>query len=146
MIKDPNAAAKARLAEQKQNEESGMKKIDLSSISNSTPAASGKKKPVFKSTLQPQNAAKLEQTSVKPPLDSSMLDSGGVGDDPSGAIENGWADDAYDPFAPEGVEDVHAHSIDETCERCRVDELDVPSALADARKYFGEWTPSWLQT
>ena len=60
MTKDPNAAAKARAAEERANEEAGLRPVSLplaglaaaaASSSSSTP----KKKPVFKSTLQAHN-------------------------------------------------------------------------------------------
>lgn len=72
MTRDPNAAAKSRDAERRANEEAGLKSIDLSSLAASSSASGNalsarkgvgasaqpqKKKPVFKSTLQPHNVA-----------------------------------------------------------------------------------------
>jgi len=92
LTKDPNAAAKARAAEQRANEEAGMKSINLSSIASGN-AGSGKKKPVFKSTLQPQNAAILQQPEVKSNVDYDLSEKD---DDPFGAIANGWYQDRYE--------------------------------------------------
>ncbi|KAI7529941.1 hypothetical protein KC331_g14942 [Hortaea werneckii] len=62
LTKDPNAASKAE-RERKANEEAGLKSINLSlSGSASGAAPGGKKKPVFKSTLQPHNAASVGST------------------------------------------------------------------------------------
>lgn len=56
-----------------------------------------KKKPVFKSTLQPQNANAI----LSKPKDVAMGDSGkAVEYDANGAIANGWAHDQYDPARP----------------------------------------------
>lgn len=59
LTKDPSAAARQRAAEEKANAESGLKSVALGTITNnSTKGAAeggGKKKPVFKSTLQSQN-------------------------------------------------------------------------------------------
>jgi hypothetical protein len=104
LTRDPNAAANARAAEKRANEEAGLKSIDLPSAATSG-SASGqgvKKKPVFKSTLQPHNAP-------APETEGKAADAPGVDfeddDDPSGAIRNGWADDAYDPEFVMGCED-----------------------------------------
>ncbi|WPH02924.1 Hypothetical protein R9X50_00579400 [Acrodontium crateriforme] len=93
MSKDPNAAAKARAAEQRANEEAGLKAINLASAKSSMPSSSGKKKPVFKSTLQPHNAAAITPSSNGSP-------SGGVGSDDqdlSNAKANGWWEARYRP-------------------------------------------------
>lgn len=93
LTKDPNAAAKAR---ERANEESGLKSINLS-LSSAAGAQPGKKKPVFKSTLQPHNAALLAGSSES--KSSSGLD-GAVatgGDDPSGAVANEWFEERYQP-------------------------------------------------
>ena len=111
LSKDPNAAAKAREAERKANEESGLKSINISlatSAGNSTGVA-GKKKPVFKSTLQPHNAAVLGQqppmtTSDPTPSAATTGSRSRVSDDEywetaTHAKANGWYEDAYDPLA-----------------------------------------------
>jgi len=59
LTKDPNAASKAE-RERKANEEAGLKSINLS-ISGAGGGGPTKKKPVFKSTLQPHNAAAVGQ-------------------------------------------------------------------------------------
>lgn len=68
MTKDPNAAAKAREAERKANEEAGLKPISLAAVGI---AGGPKKKAVFKSTLQPQNQAAVanptNEQSTAPP-------------------------------------------------------------------------------
>lgn len=114
LTKDPNAAAKARAAEQKANEEAGLKSINISlSSSSSAPA---KKKPVFKSTLQPQNATALGQSEPKPmSVDASVPDEN---NDPSGAVSNGWYEDRYLPQFVTGCDD-------ERCETCRRGYIDL---------------------
>ena len=87
LTKDPNAAAKARAAEQKANEEAGLKSIDLASLSAST-SASVKKKPVFKSTLQPENAV----AEPKPTATTNNDD-----DDPTVLGSKAWWKLPYDP-------------------------------------------------
>ena len=114
LTKDPNAAAKARAAEQKANEEAGLKSINISSLSSST--STGKKKPVFKSTLQPHNAAALGQTESKAlSLESSMPDEN---NDPSGAVRNGWYEDRYNPQFTTGCDEAG-------CEVCREGFIDL---------------------
>ena len=56
LTKDPNAISKAE-RERKANEEAGLKSITLSLTSGSGGNVATKKKPVFKSTLQPHNAS-----------------------------------------------------------------------------------------
>lgn len=85
MTRDPNAAAKARAAEQ---EAAGLKTLDIS-------AAAPKKKPVFKSTLQPHNAG------VVAPAPAVVVED----EDPSGMVRNGWVDDAYRPMLITPCED-----------------------------------------
>ena len=116
LTKDPNAAAKARLSEQRANEEAGMKNINISLSSSSGTAAPGKKKPVFKSTLQPHNAAALGQ--------SSEGRTGSVGGwevevegDASGAVKNGWFEERYQPRFVTGCEDEGCR----VCERGFID-------------------------
>ena len=113
LTKDPNAAAKARAAEQKANEESGLKSINLSLSST----GSTKKKPVFKSTLQPHNAAALGQTesNVAAHLGSEVPDEN---NDPSGAIGNGWHEDRYQPQFVTGCDD-------EGCQICKGGTIDL---------------------
>ena len=113
LTKDPNAAAKARAAEQKANEEAGLKNINISLSSSTT---SGKKKPVFKSTLQPHNAAALGQSEAKPmDPDTSVSDEN---NDPSGAFGNGWYEDRYQPQFVTGCDDAG-------CEMCRRGYIDL---------------------
>lgn len=71
------------------NEEAGLKSVSIS-LPGSGSGGPVKKKPVFKSTLQPQNA------SVVP---AKPLDVGIAKDshDMNAAVANGWADDQYDP-------------------------------------------------
>ena len=115
LTKDPNAAAKARAAEQKANEEAGLKSINIS-LSSSTTAPSGKKKPVFKSTLQPHNAAALGQTESKSAnVEGGLMDEN---NDPSGAIRNGWYEERYQPQFVTGCDD-------DGCEMCRRGYIDL---------------------
>lgn len=114
LTKDPNAAAKARAAEQRANEEAGMKSINLSSISSST-SASGKKKPVFTSTLQPHNAAILGQSETKSTLGLDVPDEN---NDPTGAVSNEWYEERYQPQFVTGCDD-------ESCQKCQGGFLDL---------------------
>ncbi|KAF7191960.1 G patch domain-containing protein 8 [Pseudocercospora fuligena] len=93
LTKDPSAAARARAAEERQNAESGLKSISvpLGGSSASSGQSGVKKKPVFKSTLQPQNAAIVP---AKP------QPQGASPEDPALAIYYGWHDRAYDPEYP----------------------------------------------
>ena len=123
LTKDPNAAAKARAAEQKANEEAGLKSINIASLSSSS-TMSGKKKPVFKSTLQPHNAAVLGQSSESKSsanLDSEVPDQNS---DPSGAVRNGWYEDRYRPRFVTGCDD-------EGCEVCRGGSVDLGAGDED---------------
>ena len=106
LTKDPNAAAKARAAEKRANEEAGLKSIN---IALPTSSASTKKKPVFKSTLQPENAADTIGTTSNVPDSSS---------DPSGAIRNGWYEDRYQPRYATGCDD-------EGCRVCSSGVIDL---------------------
>ncbi|KAK3114683.1 hypothetical protein LTR53_006769 [Teratosphaeriaceae sp. CCFEE 6253] len=122
LTKDPNAANKAREAERKANEEAGLKSINLNLFS----AAAGsttKKKPVFKSTLQPHNAAGVSQLpgTVTASEDVDMDDAANdewlieYNADPTQAKANGWAHEAYDPRfqtgdCPECGDVCHGHS------------------------------------
>jgi len=90
-----------------------MKSINLSSLSSSSAPASGKKKPVFKSTLQPHNAAAVQPAAISTAAKSSSSGE----DDPSGMVRNGWADDAYRPRFPLGCEN-------EDCGMCQPGKLD----------------------
>ncbi|KAK5133431.1 hypothetical protein LTR08_007770 [Meristemomyces frigidus] len=63
LTKDPNAVSKAE-RERKSNEEAGLKSINLSLTGSSGGASTTKKKPVFKSTLQPHNASVIGQTAT----------------------------------------------------------------------------------
>ncbi|EMC92865.1 hypothetical protein BAUCODRAFT_27192 [Baudoinia panamericana UAMH 10762] len=104
LTKDPNAASKARDAERRANEEAGLKSINLS-LPASVPGTT-KKKPVFKSTLQPHNAAVLGQQAPVTSQDSSIsraVDEAWLKEynaDPSQMVANGWANEAYDPRFP----------------------------------------------
>lgn len=110
LTKDPNAAAKARAAEQ---QEAGMKSINISLNSS---RAAGKKKPVFKSTLQPHNAAALAQSESKPVVPGSSIPD--ENNDPSGAIRNGWYEERYQPQFVTGCDD-------DGCETCRKGYVDL---------------------
>lgn len=92
LTKDPNSAARQRAAEEKANENAALKSVSMPiSGLGSTGAAGGKKKPVFKSTLQPQNAA------LAPKAVGEVDLLGSRAEDWNGAVANGWASDAYDP-------------------------------------------------
>ena len=93
--KDPNAASKARAAEQRANEEAGLKSLKLEPIASKS-SSTGKKKPVFKSTLQPQNAAPVV-TSIEPAAESDRVDEDDDDEDLSNAKENGWWEARYRP-------------------------------------------------
>ncbi|KAK4956371.1 hypothetical protein LTR10_005895 [Elasticomyces elasticus] len=105
LTKDPNAASKAREAERKANEEAGLKSINLS---GAAAGSTTKKKPVFKSTLQPHNAAVVNQTPAPSAAsrDVVMADAGHddwmkeYNEDPAQMHANGWAQDQYDPRFP----------------------------------------------
>lgn len=111
LTRDPNAAAKARAAEQRANEEAGLKSINIST----TAAPQQKKKPVFKSTLQPHNAAKIG-VEAKPMSVGGVVKEGEG--DPSGAVRNGWVEDRYQPRFVTGCED-------EECGLCSGGRLDI---------------------
>lgn len=92
LTKDPNAAARQRAAEEKANENAALKSVSMPlSGLGSSGTAGGKKKPVFKSTLQPQNAA------LAPKAMGEVDLLGARTEDWNGAVANGWASDAYDP-------------------------------------------------
>lgn len=93
LTKDPSAAARARAAEERQNAQSGLKTISmpLGGAGGSAGQSGVKKKPVFKSTLQPQNAAAVPVKSDRP---WPSLE------DPTLSIYYGWQDKAYDPEYP----------------------------------------------
>ncbi|KAF2769668.1 hypothetical protein EJ03DRAFT_351164 [Teratosphaeria nubilosa] len=107
LTKDPNAASKAE-RERKANEEAGLKTINLN-LSSAGAAPAAKKKPVFKSTLQPQNATSFAQSS-----EIEMRDGGGNDNDFEADLEaayeadiaqartNGWWGEMYDPRFPSG--------------------------------------------
>ncbi|KAF2725084.1 hypothetical protein K431DRAFT_240031 [Polychaeton citri CBS 116435] len=111
LTKNPNAAAIARAEEKRENQAAGLKSINISLA----PGGSTKKKPVFKSTLQPHNAAGLQGSVGAVPIPSALAASISVGpggdDDLSCAVRNGWADDKYDPRFPTGC--------DEDCPACQ---------------------------
>lgn len=118
LTRDPNAAAKARAAEQKANEEAGLKSINLSTASSGQ-----KKKPVFKSTLQPHNAGAIG-------AEAKPMSVGGVvkesEDDPSGALRNGWWEERYQPRFPTSCEDGGCG----VCKDRRVDLGNLDVAMA----------------
>ncbi|KAK1053748.1 hypothetical protein LTR12_000937 [Friedmanniomyces endolithicus] len=111
LTKDPNAANKAREAERKANEEAGLKSINLS-LPGAATGALNKKKPVFKSTLQPHNAAVISQATgaTTATKDIGMRDATNddwlneYNADPTQMIANDWLDDQYDPRFPGGDE------------------------------------------
>lgn len=118
LTKDPAAIAKARAAEQQSGD---LKSVDISKGTSTSASGPQKKKPVFKSTLQPHNAAALG-TEVKP-LSLGGLLGGGEDDDPSGAVRNGWYEDRYQPRFVTGCEDPRCT----VCVNGRIDlgEVDV---------------------
>lgn len=122
LTKDPNAAAKARQAEQKANEEAGMKNINIAlNASSSGTASSVKKKPVFKSTLQPHNAVALGVgQSAKARVEVAASD----GEDPSGAVRNGWYEERYQPRFATGCEE-------QGCVVCAKGLIDLGSGERD---------------
>jgi len=111
LTKDPNAASKAREAERKANEEAGLKSINLS-LPGAATGALNKKKPVFRSTLQPHNAAVVGQSTVASTAAKDINMSDATNDDwlneynadPTQMVANGWAEDQYDPRFPGGDE------------------------------------------
>lgn len=106
LTKDPNAAAKARASEQKANEEAGLKSINISLSGSGTT----KKKPVFKSTLQPEAGATTETKPV-----GSLAE--GLSD-ASGAVANGWFEERYRPQFVNGCEE-------EGCRVCEGGRIDL---------------------
>ncbi|KAK5118110.1 hypothetical protein LTR62_004157 [Meristemomyces frigidus] len=146
LTKDPNAAAKARESERKANEEAGLKTINL----NLSGAGSGapKKKPVFKSTLQPHNAAALGQSTSLPRTggaDAEMSDAGDdawiteYNSDPTQMKADGWEAERFDPRFPAGE-----------CQRCR-GRCEGHGGL-DARESYEAWsgrtndeTQAWIK-
>lgn len=125
MSRDPNAAAKAQ---QKANEEAGMKNINTSLNSSTTgsSASGGKKKPVFKSTLQPHNAAAMGQS-----VGSAVNVPAAGGDwDPSGAVRNGWFEERYQPRFVTGCEDPG-------CRSCERGVIDLGALAGDGDQVMG---------
>jgi hypothetical protein len=126
LTRDPAAIAKARAAEQNSGD---LKSIDLSTMLTKSSSSSGggvqKKKPVFKSTLQPHNAAALGAEVKSVTGGGVMKAGGGDGDadgDPSGAIRNGWFEDRYQPRFVTGCEDGG-------CGVCGVERIDLGEAV-----------------
>lgn len=104
LTKDPNAAARQRAAEEKANENAALKSVSMP-LSGLGAGASGKKKPVFKTTLQPQNAA------LAPKAVNQVDLLGGRAEDWNGAVANGWSGEVYDPervteYADVSIEDL----------------------------------------
>ncbi|KAK5128462.1 hypothetical protein LTR85_003130 [Meristemomyces frigidus] len=110
LTKDPNATTKAE-RERKANEEAGLKSINLSLSGGASGATSSKKKPVFKSTLQPHNAAVIGQPAALPTastkddiqmIDSSIDDDAWLRECVKLAAEPAQAtsSDRYDPRVP----------------------------------------------
>lgn len=123
LTKDPNAAAKARVAEQKANEEAGLKSLSLPAVTAAT-SNTGKKKPVFKSTLQPHNVAVLAHSvETKLPAGSSGMPD--EDSDPSGAVRNGWFEDRYQPRFVTGCDDLG-------CKVCQRGFIDLGASGRDA--------------
>lgn len=92
LTKDPNAAARQRAAEEKANENAALKSVSMPlSGLGSGGTVGGKKKPVFKSTLQPQNAG------LAPKAVGEVDLLGSRAEDWNAAVANGWASDAYNP-------------------------------------------------
>jgi hypothetical protein len=112
MTKDPSAAQKQRLAESRSA--SGLKSVSIPLSSTGQPqTASGKKKPVFKSTLQPQNVAALPSqpgggvglvvgTGLTTTVAAHIAANEVMLNDWNLAGANGWAGDVYDPLADDG--------------------------------------------
>lgn len=71
------------------NEEAGLKSVSIS-LPGSGSTGPAKKKPVFKSTLQPQNANVVPTKPLHVGLEKSSHDL-------NAAVANGWANDQYDP-------------------------------------------------
>lgn len=101
------------------NEEAGLKSVSIS-LPGSGSAGPVKKKPVFKSTLQPQNA------NVVP---AKPLDLGRDPHDLNGSVANGWADDQYDPTKIMPYDDKFKLTDIMTEDELR----DLDSELADRR-------------
>ena len=124
MTRDPNAAAKAQ---QRANEEAGLQsiKVPLSTGRNTTgaTASAGKKKPVFKSTLQPHNATAISRTA------ESEVDVD-VGSDGSGAVRNGWFEERYQPRFATGCEEVG-------CQVCGKGFIDLGAAGSAGDEVMG---------
>ena len=114
LTKDPNAISKAE-RERKSNEEAGLKSINLSLTSGTGSGAAAKKKPVFKSTLQPHNASVMGQsTAVTAPFarddvemtDASTDDEAWLRECVKLATEPAQVEslDVYDPSSPARLE------------------------------------------
>ncbi|KAK3679424.1 hypothetical protein LTR78_000985 [Recurvomyces mirabilis] len=138
LTKDPNAASRARESERKANEEAGIKSINLNL--SGAGSSSSKKKPVFKSTLQPHNAAAFGQSTtssslsgagagiaeveMSEPADESWIEEWNA--DPSQMKANGWEAERFDPRFPAGE-----------CGRCR--RRCEGHGVLDARESYAEW-------
>jgi hypothetical protein len=127
MTKDPNAAAKQRQSEARSNAEGGLKSVSIPLSSSAAASSSGgpaKKKPVFKSTLQPQNAAvippsagpTLASSGSGAPSIASAVNTAAVNEamakDWNLAVANGWDDDVYDPTKDDGEDGDEFEDVD----------------------------------
>lgn len=113
LTKDPNAASKAE-RERKANEEAGLKSINLNLPSSGATGGggpTGKKKPVFKSTLQPHNAAALGVGPAAPVTAPSITNDVDMAD----------ANDAAEPWLKEciklALEPAAAQLVDSRADR-----------------------------
>lgn len=108
------------------NEEAGLKSVNIS-LPGSGSNGSVKKKPKFKSTVQPQNGNVVPAK----PLDVERK-KGSDANDLNKAVANGWADDQYDPAKIMKYDDDDDFKLEDilTEEELR----DVNEEIAD-RKY-----------
>ncbi|KAH9811151.1 zinc finger protein [Teratosphaeria destructans] len=99
LTKDPNAASKAE-RERRANEEAGLKTLNLNHLSSGGAAPPAKKKPVFKSTLQPQHPASLPPHHDDDDDDDAADLEAAYAADPAQARTNAWEAERYDPRFP----------------------------------------------
>lgn len=101
LIKDPSATAKAKAAEQRTSDKTGMQTISLSSFAGNKGGldySNTKKKPVF-ATVTQSKASQIHSGSsvLGTALNVNDPSSATSYNDPSGAVRNGWYQDRYDP-------------------------------------------------
>ena len=147
--RDPNAASKAE-RERKANEEAGLKSINLSlSSSGSTTApgaggGAGKKKPVFKSTLQPQNATTTTTAATTPqaPPAVALAPTTAPQDPLTGAAnpattgpDENWIDAFWAPLTAPDPPDAHPQALHQ-----RRSPRD-PRLPPDPEILYRDWTP-----